>query len=485
MCVAIAKNIGVELPSIELMKNCFLANPEGAGYAYCDHGSVVIRKGFMTWADFAKEYESLDKDYLKQKAMLMHFRIGTHGLTHDPKQTHPFPMTDDYGLMQQLNVKTKAAVLHNGILYGYGKTTYGVGANHDDDYSDTMEFIKEVLLPLEDVGKWSENKAVRKLFGKAASALYANKFAILRSDGSIQIEGEFVEHEGVFYSNRSFETKVVSYGKGYGYGYGKDYDWSTLDDNGWEWDPKSRQYIKVTEGALPELGKRVEVIKGTGISTKVYFDKNSPDNAKDPLKKLPDLDGKTLSIPSGEKFSLREEISNYLRQFEKQSFQLFDEMFNAAGSTIDSYEKKSFNFITVPTKLATLDNPGTPQQTINYVFNYPFTNKFIPTRHRPLMWLNEAGDKALLMWYDEQLKPWYLVKPVSVSASFSGDFECDWAGLQLAKVVFNKLKSEGKFKAKKADKGDGVKELPKEGSAGTSVVVPVPTGTLPALTKEI
>ena len=54
MCVIVEKEKGKAVPENSVLKDCFQANPDGAGFAFARDGRVEIRKGFMTWRKFRK-----------------------------------------------------------------------------------------------------------------------------------------------------------------------------------------------------------------------------------------------------------------------------------------------------------------------------------------------------------------------------------------------------------------------------------------------
>ena len=77
MCIAVIKEIGVEVPSKKIFKRCFTENPNGAGYGVLRDDGWNCKKGFMSftafWKSFRKEHFGTE-DYL-----IIHFRIGTSG----------------------------------------------------------------------------------------------------------------------------------------------------------------------------------------------------------------------------------------------------------------------------------------------------------------------------------------------------------------------------------------------------------------------
>ena len=67
---------------------------------YVKKGKVNIVKGFMTFDSFYEYLMKLDKLYdLKQKALVMHFRISTQGNV-DAGNCHPFPITSSKKMLR-------------------------------------------------------------------------------------------------------------------------------------------------------------------------------------------------------------------------------------------------------------------------------------------------------------------------------------------------------------------------------------------------
>ena len=60
MCIIIAKKSGVDIPTVETLKNCFENNSDGSGYAFYRAGQVHIKKGFMSLERMLKSLE-IDK----------------------------------------------------------------------------------------------------------------------------------------------------------------------------------------------------------------------------------------------------------------------------------------------------------------------------------------------------------------------------------------------------------------------------------------
>jgi len=221
MCIIVAKPMGVEMPDTDTLFNCFESNPDGAGFMWADGKSVHIRKGFMAWEDFE---EALDAEIPEQKrkelAIVMHFRIATHGKV-QPMCCHPFPISSSLEDLQRTRCESRFGIAHNGIIKG--RTT-------NDKRSDTMDFVMKVVAPLAKMNAnfMRNSHAIDLLEGACGS-----KLAILENSGELVTVGDFVEDEGILYSNTSYLTwskRYSSYGSLFsGTGYTEAYG-EYLDD---------------------------------------------------------------------------------------------------------------------------------------------------------------------------------------------------------------------------------------------------------------
>ena len=80
MCIIVAKEKGKSLPSKKTLKRCFDYNSDGAGFMYVDKGKVIIDKGYMSFTSFYNRLKELKEKFdIQNKALVMHFRIGTSG----------------------------------------------------------------------------------------------------------------------------------------------------------------------------------------------------------------------------------------------------------------------------------------------------------------------------------------------------------------------------------------------------------------------
>lgn len=224
-------------PTLATLKTCWDSNPDGAGFAFNDGGRVIIKKGFMTWDAFKAAWTSCMKNYdFKNRGVLIHFRITTHGGT-NPQNTHPFPVVSDTGMMQKPECVCEYAAIHNGII-----SATSVQAIKERTTSDTLVFIRDYLSLIAQNKSWFKRRANLELISLLIDAPHS-KMAIINGKGEIIHTDGFVEDNGVLYSNASYKTLRVrtskygcqswynrfdddDYDDGYylrGYGYSHDY----------------------------------------------------------------------------------------------------------------------------------------------------------------------------------------------------------------------------------------------------------------------
>jgi len=192
MCIIAAKPAGVPMPSIDTIRTMWRHNDDGAGLMYTEAGRVRIRKGYMTLPAFEKVLAELaDTMDLTATPLVMHFRIRTHGGT-NPECTHPFPITDSIGALKKREIRTDVGVAHNGIIHA---------VTPRDGISDTMEYIATQLAPLKRaLPRFYENKHARLLVQNAIDS----RMVFLTQKGELHTIGDFVEDNGILYSNTSY-----------------------------------------------------------------------------------------------------------------------------------------------------------------------------------------------------------------------------------------------------------------------------------------
>lgn len=190
MCIIIAKPAGIQCPDLETLETCFNSNPDGAGLMFPDGDQVRIIKGFMAWDEFSSTLKALGDT--TNTSLVMHFRITTHGGTR-PECCHPFPLTDDDTALRALDTRAAVGVAHNGVIHGQAT---------DATTSDTMAYIRDVLAPLQ---RMAGDLLASDDAMTVVESTIGSKLAFLEPDGAITTVGDFIEENGVFYSNSSFK----------------------------------------------------------------------------------------------------------------------------------------------------------------------------------------------------------------------------------------------------------------------------------------
>lgn len=167
----------------DILKNCFLSNPDGAGFIIRKQtGELLLKKGYFTFKSFFEEY----KEFANEQSII-HFRIRTHG-NKDKENCHPFWMQQD-----------EVAFAHNGIIHDVAIT--------DNSKSDTWHFNTSFLQPLKDTYgvNFLDNPIMQGLISKYIGW---SKLAFLKENGEHIIinkdKGE--ESDGVWFSNTTYKN---------------------------------------------------------------------------------------------------------------------------------------------------------------------------------------------------------------------------------------------------------------------------------------
>ena len=217
MCIIVAKPKGVDMPSNEIFRNCFMNNNDGAGLMYANPktGMIEIEKGFMTWASFETRLEELKSKYdnFEDMNFVAHFRIGTQG-KNDEHTCHPFPISSKDKLLRKVRLTTDMGFVHNGILSDYSNRSYDYKTRTYTTtktlLSDTQLFIKHQLNSYKSLNRnFLKNKQVRDFIARYASE-NASKFAFIDKGDELYLFGNFTEDEGVYYSNSSYSYSGYS-----------------------------------------------------------------------------------------------------------------------------------------------------------------------------------------------------------------------------------------------------------------------------------
>ena len=196
MCIIAIKPKNKDLQNKETLETCFNRNRDGAGYMFVNNkDEVVIKKGYMTFDEYYKDLvEDYNKYNLKNKNLVMHFRIGTSGQS-KYGCTHPFAISNDYKELEKIRNKTNIGVCHNGIVSMFNSRMA--------QYSDTEIYIATVLAP---IIKLQINAYTFPDIQAMIKATTSSKWAFLDKFDKVYTVGDFEENEGYLYSNSTYKA---------------------------------------------------------------------------------------------------------------------------------------------------------------------------------------------------------------------------------------------------------------------------------------
>jgi hypothetical protein len=143
MCIAIYKPVGAELLSKDIYEQCWWCNQDGGSISYWDtqHKEWHVVKGLMEWEKWWETFEDMRnaESIGTDTAVFIHFRVGTAGKSFEAALTHPFPISDNLGDLQETMFAARDIIAHNG--------TIGPG-NKSGTASDTMLAVLDYFEPL-------------------------------------------------------------------------------------------------------------------------------------------------------------------------------------------------------------------------------------------------------------------------------------------------------------------------------------------------
>lgn len=104
----------------------------------------------MDFESFITALHKYDEKYcFKNRGVLIHFRITTHGGT-SQSNCHPFPISNNPKHLKKTRFVSNYACVHNGII--------NLTADRKSDLSDTMLFVKDYLSKISSNSDWFYNK---------------------------------------------------------------------------------------------------------------------------------------------------------------------------------------------------------------------------------------------------------------------------------------------------------------------------------------
>lgn len=197
MCVILVKERGIELPTKDILESCWKRNPDGAGFMFNDCDKVVIMKGFMTFEEFYLRLQTANEFYhLKEKGLVIHFRIATSGLK-DKGNCHPYPISNDNLDLRKSFITTELGIAHNGIIRSYN------GKNNI--LNDTQLFIKNDLFELNYLDKkFYKNVIFQSMIERLIDG---SRLVFLNKKGEIIKLGNWFHNGNYYFSNLNHVSK--------------------------------------------------------------------------------------------------------------------------------------------------------------------------------------------------------------------------------------------------------------------------------------
>lgn len=197
MCVILVKEKGIELPTKKVLKCCWERNPDGAGFMFNDYDKVVIMKGFMTFEEFYLRLQTANEFYhLKEKGLVIHFRIATSGLK-DKGNCHPYPISNDNLDLRKSFITTELGIAHNGIIRSYN--------GKDKILNDTQLFIKNDLFELNSLDKkFYKNVIFQSMIERLIDG---SRLVFLNKKGEIIKLGKWFHNGNYYFSNLNHVSK--------------------------------------------------------------------------------------------------------------------------------------------------------------------------------------------------------------------------------------------------------------------------------------
>ena len=219
---------------------------------YVNDGKVVIDKGYMTWKKFYKRYQKLCRKFnnFENQSLIMHFRIGTSS-GNTPQNTHPYPISNKVDDLHKLYIKTDLGMVHNGIIHDYTPKDKLSNTN------DTQEFILKYVSTLyKHYPKFYKDKYIMN----GLDDITNSKLAFMDATGYIYYVGDFIDEEGIKFSNSSYEdwNKWCNYGFNDSLlTYKSDYDCDGYIEEDEELLPLESNWYVEYDGKWEEVGDRV------------------------------------------------------------------------------------------------------------------------------------------------------------------------------------------------------------------------------------
>ena len=269
MCLIIASPSGAPKKTdfiYNSIREGFKVNSQGAGYAFKKEGSksITLKKGYFDVESLLESYKS--EDLNADDEAIIHFRIPTCGDTNEIN-CHPFIVSENKEEMASFinGVTDKPVMAHNG-----GFSNYHHGS---PKYSDTFMFVNEFIAVPEILNLLKrDNQFLTKI---AKSEFSYNRVAFLFPEQDMILIGDFVEDQGVYFSNKSYIRWVDKIANDFnpkriGFNYNKrDVSYPTKQSNIYPFDD-NRTHIKKDVPIVSDLSFFADPVLYTGLKIDRY-----------------------------------------------------------------------------------------------------------------------------------------------------------------------------------------------------------------------
>lgn len=184
MCIIAIKKKGVKFPQVETIKTMCDNNPDGFAIVYHIKGQDVQCMRSLKSDDVYALYRKLLKHSYKKVSFFMHARIKTHG-TININNCHGWH-SDECNMY----------FAHNGIL----------SIKNRDDMTDSETFLRDIFTPAYIMGGWPAAKLT------IDACIGTSKFVFMDDEGEVAHFGNYIESDGMLYSNSTYkEDRYSSY----------------------------------------------------------------------------------------------------------------------------------------------------------------------------------------------------------------------------------------------------------------------------------
>ena len=180
MCIISIKKRGVKFQSTETIKAMCDNNPDGFSMVYQIGKCKPEIYKTLNKEKFLNQYKKITTMYdADNVSMFIHARIKTHG-TKRIENCHGWKAD---GLI----------FAHNGIL----------PIDNRGDMTDSETFFRDLFIPAYEKGGWEGGeRAINAVIGRS-------KFVFMDDKGAIRKYGNWIEVDGIFYSNETYKKREV------------------------------------------------------------------------------------------------------------------------------------------------------------------------------------------------------------------------------------------------------------------------------------